>query len=285
MIPETPIQLLRILFPEWSSEECAAVALATVRLTGFLCAIPLFSSRLLPLRMRAGFAILFITVVALSAPRTLSSWGASAAMAIPASGETLVAWAPLLVGVASVGLVLGWSLFLLLGAVRAAAAFLSEQIGFSIGGVMDPSTTSGLTALLSFHTTLTLFLFVSLDLHFAALRLFLDSLRWLPPGTFVSDAPWAELGLVVVEASSGLFEAVLTLALPVTVTLLLVSLAQGVLSRALPELELFALGFPLRIFVGLAVLVVTLPFTARTTAMFLERAIEASDGWVRQWAG
>ena len=284
MIPETPIELLSSLFPEWESQECAAVALGTVRLFGFLCAIPVFSSRLLPFRMRAAFAGLFVTVVALAAPQTLHSWGSAALAAIPPAGDS-AGWVPLLVGETAVGLAMGWSLFLLLGAVRAAAAFLSEQIGFSIGGVMDPSATSGATALLSFHTMLTLFLFVSLDLHHVSLRFLINSLSWLPPGAFMEDALWSELGPAAVAATSGLFEAVLTLALPVTITLLFVSLAQGVLGRVLPELELFALGFPLRIVVGLAVLVVTLPFTVRTTAVFLERALETSGGWVRQWAG
>ena len=84
---------------------------------------------------------------------------------------------------------------------------------------------------------------------------------------------------------SGLFEASVRLALPVTVTLLLVTIAMGLLSRAVPEMNVFIIGFALRILVGLWVLVVAVPLLAEAFRVLFERAARQSEAALRALAG
>jgi len=186
----------------------------------------------------------------------------------PARGPVLLALEIL------VGICLGWTAFLGLGALRGAAVLISDQIGFSFGGVLDPQSLEREPILRSFHATLALFLFVSLDLHHVFLSGFAESFRLLPPGAMAAESLVSSLTKLLFLASGRLFEAAALVALPVMAVLLVISLSQAILARVVPELEFFIFAFPLRIFVGMGVMILTLPFLSRLVPALFFQALE-----------
>ena len=264
---------------EWSVRlEPLATALlacshAGARIAGFIAAAPLFPSGLVPWRFRAGFTLAVALAVG------YGGLGVARGDASPVDPIAVVAlpsfYLELLVEVA-LGLMLGWSALLVFAAARAAGSLLSDQIGFSLGAVVDPLADAGEPILRTFHGGLALFLCFALDLHQLFLRIAGESLATLPPGSLAHAIDLDRVAGFLLGAVGGMFEATLAIALPVSVVLLLVSTAQGVLTRVLPEIELFGMGFPVRVLVGLGVLIVTLPYMTELTARLFRAAAEDS---------
>ncbi len=247
---------------------------AGARTLGLFLAVPFFSSRLLPFRFRLALAALFVIALPATLRGTAAGGAATAAGAAAASFSDPRGALLCLLGEALLGLALGWSGLLVLGAIRGAAALIADQIGLSLGGAVSVAGEDG-PALRSFHAALGIFIFLALDLHHAFLRSLAESFTWLPPGSLTGDGAASALGMLALSAGSHLFEAALVIAFPVMSVLLLVSVAQGALSRVLGELDFFAFGITLRAAVGLCVVFWTLPRLAGVSQGLLSGALES----------
>jgi flagellar biosynthetic protein FliR len=233
-------------------------ALTGARLLGLTLAIPFFSGRILPFRSRVAL---------------------SAILAVPLSGGLPADWTspPLLdlgfpgaagrLGLeALTGFALGWSARLVLEAVRGAGTFISDQIGFSLGGALDPHLAPPEPALRMLHGAFAIHVFFCLDFHHACIRAVSESLRALPPGSVASPEAVERAGRTVIASGSTLFEAALTAAFPLTAALILAALAQGIAARIFPRFEVFLFGFPTRAVLGLGVAALSLPYLAACSA-------------------
>lgn len=237
------------------------------RVAGLVVAIPFFSSRLLPFRFRVAFIVLYL----LCLPAVLLRVQSQDTLQLSDPLNVLL----ILAGEALVGLCLGWASLLVMGAIRGAAQFLSDQIGLSLGGVLDPlSAGNGQSILQGFYGSFAVFIFLSLDLHRAFLRGVTESFLWLPPGSFAYDGAVPALGALLVSTGLFLFESALLMAFPLMAVLLLTSLAQGALARVLPELDFFAFGFTVRAAVGLLVVLLSLPFISQLSQNLFVVAFE-----------
>jgi flagellar biosynthetic protein FliR len=246
---------------------------AAARLAGLFVTVPLFASRLVPLRFR--LALLVVLLAALwPAARLLSPASDVGEIGVASLGGELL-----------VGVALGWLVRVILGAVQGAATLVSDQIGFSFGSVMDPLSEGGEPVLRTFHGLLAVFIFVTVDLHHAVLRGVGESFLAVPPGSAWAEGPAAVLGELAVAGGSRLFEAALCIGFPVMGMLLLVSVVQGILSRVIPELEFLVFGFPLRAFAGLGVVAVSLPFLVRVSRHLFEGGISDGRGLVGLLSG
>jgi flagellar biosynthesis protein FliR len=255
---------------------------AAARVLGIFLSAPFFSSRLLPMRFRLAFAVL----LGLSLISGAAHPGAMAGTApvSPPPGD-MGGLALLAAGEMFVGFLLGWASLLVMGAVRGAAALLSEAMGLSAVGVLDPSGGDADGPLRTLHGAFALFLFLTLDLHHAALRMVARSFEVLPAGSLASEGAVWGMGRLAFSAGGYLFEAGLLMALPVVAALLLVTVAQGALGRVIPELDFFAFGFPLRAIVGLSALLFSLSFLTEACRMFLEAALEEGQAVLEGVAG
>jgi flagellar biosynthetic protein FliR len=244
------------------------------RLVGILITVPVFSSRLLPWRLRIAFLLLvLLSLPGLRPPGGMGAPEAPAPAALSAVAELFV------------GAAIGWWALLSLAAARGAAVFLSDQIGFSLGGVMDPLAEEGQHPLRSFHAALAIFIFLAANMHHAFLRLFSESLAILPPGTVGTSGVEALLPRAAALGGAFLLEAAFQIALPVLAVLLLVSVVQGILTRAVPELEFFVFGFPIRAVAGIAAIVATLPAFAALEEGLFRAALEEGRQSLRILAG
>ncbi len=115
---------------------------------------------------------------------------------------------------------------------------------------------------------MTTLIFLSLNGHLVLIEVLADSFKNLPVGMFVPsrDGLWQ-----LVTWGSNMFAGGMMIALPAVAALLLVNLAFGVTTRAAPQLNIFAVGFPIMIMVGLAFLILTLPtITTHLSRLLLE---------------
>ena len=222
--------------------QLSALFLVLMRCTGLVMAAPIFGHRGVPLPVKAGLAAALTIGIAPSA-------------AVADGAAPLVLAAPLEV---IVGLSLGFILALGFHAVETIGRLLSLQMGFSLSAVFSPTTNEGGSSLDPFFSVLAGVLFLALDLHLATIQTLAHSFQTFPLGGAWSTDLW-QLGAHVTGLS---LELGTRIALPLALVLLLAELAIALLARAIPQINVFILGLPVKILVGLAATALALPMLA-----------------------
>ena len=252
------------------TEATVVFLLVFFRITGVMLSAPLFSNRSFPVPVRVWFAI----VIALMMFPLV--WGRSVEGTIEELLRSELSAALVVLSEFAIGWSIGWIASIMVFAMQLAGHLLGQEIGFSIGEVFDPVSEgqSAITTQLFFTVALVLFVVLGgpqLVVHAAN-----HSFVVLPPGGVV-----AHLGLVpaaavfdaeflVRDAGTTLFTNGVTLALPGMVGLMLATGAMAILARAVPEMNVFILGFTIRILLGLFVTWLVLPFIGDAFAGYLE---------------
>jgi flagellar biosynthetic protein FliR len=225
---------------------------------------PLLGHKGVPQRVRIGLALL-LTVLILP---TLDP--------VPAVTPLSAAGVLLLLQQLIIGFALGFTLQLVFAAVELAGEVIGLQMGLSFASFIDPTNSGQQSPVTgSFMTLLMMLVFLSVNGHLLLLAGLADSFHTLPP----YHAALPALDFHAIAAAAGrLFADGLQLALPLVGTMLLVNLALGVLTRTAPQLNLFAVGFPITLIVGLLVMWLALPWMLPA----MEAAIQATfDYWLR----
>jgi flagellar biosynthetic protein FliR len=220
--------------------QVATLFLVLLRVTGFVVAAPIFGHRSVPGMVKAGLAVTL--TVALSGHATIASGAMPVLLAAPI--ELLV------------GLVLGTLLGLGLRAAEIAGRLLSLQAGLSLSSVLGPTFDEGATPLDPLFSVLGALLFLAMGLHIALVAALARSFGPFPLG----GALQADIGQFGAQLSALIIDAGVQLALPLSITLLLVELAVALLSRAIPTLNVFILGLPIKLLATIVVFLAALPF-------------------------
>lgn len=208
-----------------------AFLLALARAAGFVLVTPPFNTRTLPGQTKVGFC------VALALPLS-SGFGAD----VPALGST----AMLLQGLLQIatGLALGFLVLAAVSAVQAAGDLIDTVGGFSISMAMDPLMMMQTSIMGRLHQmTAVTVLFVT-DGHLMILHGLTRSLQLMPEPL----SSWSGAAEAATSALSSLFLGALQIAAPVIAAMLVADVALGLLTRAAPALNAFALSYPLKIF-------------------------------------
>ena len=155
-----------------------------------------------------------------------------------------------------IGVALGFALQILFDAVAMGGQLLANSMGLSFAFNVDPMRGTGTPALGQLYALLVTLTFLSLDGHLAMIEMLVDGFRTLPIGTtgLSNEALWT-----LVSWGTQIFSGALAVALPGITALLIVNIAFGVMSRAAPSLNLFAVGFPITLVFGLVIITVGLP--------------------------
>ena len=156
-----------------------------------------------------------------------------------------------------IGLAMGFALRLVFTAVEMAGDLIGLQMGLGFAMFYDPGDVQHTPIVGQFMSLLATLTFLAINGHLLVISTLAESFRALPIG----HAP-LQGGFFQALAQHGaiVFVAGLQLALPLIVTLLVVNLSLGVLTRAAPQLNIFAVGFPVTLAIGFAALVLTLPY-------------------------
>ena len=260
-----------------------AAVLVGWRLLGLFISGPFFRSRLLPWRLNIAVVAVLSMGVLLSPVPQESLMGLEEGvledLRDPARGWLLIG------GELLIGAVLGWSVLVVLACVQGAADLIAQQTGFTANLIADPQSQGGGSSLGIFYHGLAIYLLLSLNLHHSLIGSVLKSFSWVPPGSLSAASVAQMLGRLALEIGSDLFVAAMVLALPVLLAMALESMVQAALGRALPQAELFTLGLPVRLLVGLMVLYASLPVSMRYVGGMLRSAVRGGDGFLSGWSG
>ena len=183
------------------------------------------------------------------------------------------------IGVAMQQVVIGLSIGFAIRVVFAAAELAGEVVGFQMGlnfaAFFDPAMNGQSSAVARFFTYITYLLFVVLNGHLMVLMAVDKSFR-----TFPVDQNFLEAlsKLRLFELGSALFSSALWMALPMVGMLMFVNLALGIISRVAPQMNIFAVGFPITLVVGMLGIAFTLPLLEQPYIALMEQAIALFAG-------
>lgn len=214
--------------------------LVSLRIAVVLAMTPVLYAMPIPARIRALIVLALSFVLACGLPATPS-------LLPPDTGGLLQAAFTEL----ALGATLAMGILLAFAAFAVAGGILDIQIGFGIAQVFDPVSSRPSPLLVSAFNYVAVLVFFLVNGHHALLRGIAYSLERFPVG-----APWSLNTVVgpVLKQIGGLFSLGFALAAPVIFCVLLVELALGTVARNLPQINMFALGIPVKIIVGVAVL-------------------------------
>lgn len=221
----------------------AMLAYPLARILGLVGTAPVFANDGMPRRIRllAGLAIAVGLAPTLpSVPNVpLGSW----------SGLLILGQQTL------IGLAMGLTMRIMLAALELMGELVSLQMGLSFATFFDPMS-GGQTAVVGqFLTLMSSLIFLALNGHLLLVDVLARSFEWLP----ISAAPVHGDGWMLLARTGGIiFSSGLLMALPIVTALLITNIALGILTKAAPQLNLFAIGFPITLSVGLGMLVMTL---------------------------
>ena len=233
-----------------------------LRALALLASLPVFSQRAVPMRVKVGLAFF----ISLSAQASLP---ATSPTLPPVALDSSAAFA-LVAQQALVGVALGFAVRLVFAAVELAGELIGLQMGLNFAGFFDPATATQGTASGRFFGTMVAFLFVIINGHLAIIAALVKSFEIFP----VTGEPFAFLRAARPEAwGAEVFMLGLWIALPLVGMLLFVNGVLGVIARVAPQINVFAVGFPVTLGVGLVGMLLTLPLMEAPIVLALERML------------
>jgi flagellar biosynthetic protein FliR len=218
--------------------------LVFLRTVTALAVLPVFGHAAFPAMTKVGFAgVIALLMVPVLAAR------------MPAPSGTVLDFFLLGMRETVCGLLLGFAGHFIFYAVEIAGQLVGFQAGFSVVASIDPNTESQSTVITQFYNVVALLVFVTINGHHYLLQALADSFRVIPVGTLRTGGG---LGEWTVKAVTAVMADGIRLAAPLMVTLFLTDIGLGILTRVAPTLNVFVLGFPLKVAITLLMLAMTL---------------------------
>ena len=221
------------------SAEIQRFLLIFTRVVSVLWLLPLFSSRAVSVPFKAGLSLLiaYLLFDSMTVDRSFSS--DPYMMLLYVLKEVFI------------GLSIGFSVRILFMAVNAAGEIISIQSGFSFARFMDPLSMTQVTVIEQFKNLLAMMIFLATDAHHILIKAMVVSFKDVPIGSVTMQQSFFQY---LIAATGKIFITGFKIGAPVIVTLLFVELALGMLSRMIPQINIFIEGVPIKILVTVAML-------------------------------
>lgn len=156
----------------------------------------------------------------------------------------------------AIGVVMGVILQVTFAALILAGQTIATSMGLGFASAIDPQNGVQVTVVGQYYLILANLIFLSLNGHLVVIDILVTSFHVIPIG---SNPISAEIFSLVAIWGTKMFAGSLLIALPIVAGVLLVNLAFGVLTRAAPQLNIFAVGFPVTILVGFILMIFSVP--------------------------
>ncbi|WP_462402099.1 flagellar biosynthetic protein FliR [Pseudomonas sp. Marseille-QA0332] len=215
----------------------ATFILPLFRVTAVLMTMPIFGTRMLPARIRLYLAVAITVVIVPGLPPL--------PQVNPLGLDGLLLCAEQII----VGVMFGLSLQLLFQAFVIAGQIVAIQMGMAFASMVDPANGVNVAVVSQFMSMLVSMLFLVMNGHLVLFEVMTESFTTLPVGqALVVGQFWELAGRMGWVLGAGLL-----LILPAITALLVVNIAFGVMTRAAPQLNIFSIGFPLTMVLGLVI--------------------------------
>ena len=231
---------LHLLLPEFQS-----FLVLVSRIGGIVAAFPMLSGRAVPAKIKIALVVMLGLVL-------------SPLIRLPPLSRDAIEMTAGLASELLIGLVIGLAVRLLFGALEVAGELLGTQIGFGAVQLLDPMTSQHSSLLSEYFRIIASLVFLSVNAHMVVVAAIVASYESIPPfGASLSQA----VGEDVVQLAQHMFLVAVQLAAPVLVATILINVLLAMLGRAVAQINVFVLSFPLTIAVGLLILGLALPYS------------------------
>lgn len=217
--------------------------LVLVRTATMLSVFPIFSAGQIPRLVRIAIAVIISFVLYRVVP---------AMVPLPDLGSLAAAVVSQIV----VGLIVGFVAYLVFMGIQFAGEIIDIQIGFAVANIINPLTQQQVTVIGEFQLTLATLVFLISDAHLLLIQGIGGSFNLLPL-PYISLQPSVAHDITVFMAQA--FLIVFKIAAPPAVALFLTNIALGFMARVAPQMNVFVVGLPLQIGVGLIMMAVSVP--------------------------
>lgn len=232
---------------DFLQDHAALFLLMLTRVSGIFVLSPFFGSLNIPKYIRVGaalsMAIVFFPVAEnlprLTVPSTVAGYTAAVLT------ELFVGW------------LIGFTAYVTLSAINMAGKIMDLQVGFSMVQVMDPASGQQSPLLGTFLYNLGIIVFLVTNGHHIILSALTESFRAVPILGMQANPALTDL---MVNFTAGIFSTGVKIAMPVTFAILLTNVSLGILAKTMPQLNIFVVGVPLQISIGLLILGLMIPF-------------------------
>ena len=230
-----------------------------LRVLAVFTAAPVFSSRAFPLRAKIGLAFLIAFAAQASMPPQplIDINGPEAPGAV--------------VQQVGIGLAIGFTVRLVFAAFELAGQVVGFQMGLGFAAFFDPASSAQSSAMGRFYTNMAALLFLALNGHLMVIMAVVHSFAAFPVDQNFLQA-LASMKLQTLGAE--LFASAFWIALPVVAMLMFANLALGIVSRVAPQMNIYAVGFPVTLGVGLIGVAATLPMLDQPFGALMEQMME-----------
>jgi len=206
-----------------------------IRIGAMFFAAPILGTRMVPVRVRVIMAATLTLLVAPSLPD------------IPVVDVFSVSGFLIVLQQILIGATMGFVLQLIFSAVVMAGEHMAFSMGLGFASMIDPQNGVSVPVISQFFTVIATLLYLTMNGHAILIEVLVDSFNTMPvaPQGLDRDAFW-----IVISWGSAMFLYAVHIALPVVMSLMLIQLALGVMTRAAPQLHIFSVGFPVTMLMG-----------------------------------
>ncbi|TAL63537.1 MAG: flagellar biosynthetic protein FliR [Legionella sp.] len=228
------------------------------RISGLMLTVPVFSSDIVPARVKIFFILALTITCAPFVPEQLSFEHFSGVYIVYIVQELFL------------GLLMGFVLQLVFQIFVLGGQIISMQAGLGFAVMVDPSSKASVPLISQFYLMMVSLMFLALNGHIAILDTLIESFSWLPIGqvTIKESILWS-----VINFSGWMFKEAVLISIPALLSLLIVSLSFGIMTRVAPQLNIFSLGFPLTLLMGILIIQVGLPTVGAEISNCIEQGI------------
>ncbi|MFT5505835.1 MAG: flagellar biosynthetic protein FliR [Gammaproteobacteria bacterium] len=177
-----------------------------------------------------------------------------------------------------IGLAMGFVLQLVFGALMIAGEAMAMSMGLGFASMIDPANGVNVPVVSQFLIIMGTLLFLALGGHLLLIQLVVTSFETLPIST---EGVGRDHFYAIFAWGSNMFIGALWVAIPALISMLVITLSMGIMTRAAPQLNIFSVGFPVSMFMGFVILMLVIPgFLPRISQMMLE-AMQLSQSIAR----
>ena len=230
-----------------------------VRMAGFIYTAPFFGLRNVPLRVKTGLTIALAVVMFYVLPYEPLEYAGVIGFALLVVEETLC------------GLILGFVANICYQILAFSGQILDMEIGFSMVNEMDPVTSAQVTVSGNMYSYAVMLMMMITYMHHYLLDALIDTYALVPIGKAAINPM---IYSVVVELIGQYFVLGFRIVLPVFAAMLIVNSVLAILARVAPQLSMFVIGIQLKVFVGLAVMVVMIKMIPGIASLIFDKMLE-----------
>lgn len=243
--------------PFLSADHAEAFILVLLRVSAIVVTIPVISEASVPARVKAALSILITLIIF---PLVLPK------MPQTAQYHALILMY-LMAGEVIIGLIIGFAARLILAGIQMAGDLIGFQMGLSIASVIDPMSSEQVSIITELQYLVAMLVFLMVDAHHIFFSAIIQSYSIINPLTFHFSGALMQS---ILSISKEMFVIAVKLAAPLMAVMLFTNVGLGIVARTVPQINIFIVGMPLQIAMGLIFLGLTAPmFVKLTSGYFL----------------